>query len=232
MADHHPWHRQPGEGTAQYAAFCCYRDAGIERSLRKVIRAHLNARPTRTQQQRRILTHPRPDTYLRSVLRTWGDWSGRFRWQERVRAYDAWRDAERQREADRLAVESALRDAEENERQRTLRREEARAARTVARRLLMRALQGIEAQGIEGMSVRDILPHIQRIGVLLEVGQRLERMALGEVTDRTAVETEPAEETKREIAGMIFAEISEADAPQLEALKQRLLAIKDGSQNR
>jgi hypothetical protein len=232
MADHHPWHRQPGEGSAQYGAFCCYRDAGIERSLRKVIRAHLNARPTRTQQQRRFLTHPRPDTYLRSVLRTWGDWSGRFRWQERVRAYDAWRDAERQREADRLAVDSALREAEENERQRTLRREEARAARTVARRLLMRALQGIEAQGIEGMSVREILPHIQRIGVLLEIGQRLERMALGEVTDRTAVEAAPGEQATRYIADMIATELAGANVEELEALKQRLLAIRDGSQNR
>jgi hypothetical protein len=174
MADRPIWHRQPDEGTAQYAAFCAYRDAGIERSLRKVIRAYLNARPTKTQQQRRFLTHPRPGTYLRSILRTWGDWSRRFRWQERVRAYDEWRDAQRQREADRLAVDSAMREAEENERQRELRREEARAARAVGRQILRRVLKAIENRELEGLPLAEILPHLQKVGTLIELGQRLE----------------------------------------------------------
>ena len=175
MADKPMWHRQSEEGAAQYAAFCAYRDAGIERSLRKVIRAHLNARPTKTQQQRRFLTHPRPSTYLRSILRTWGDWSHCFRWQERVHGYDEWRDAQRQREADRLAVDSAMREAEENERQRGLRREEARAARAVGRQILLRVLKAIENRELEGLPLSSILPHLQKVGTLIELGQRLEQ---------------------------------------------------------
>lgn len=35
--NHQSWHRQPGESTKAYAAFCAYRDLGITRSVMRVV---------------------------------------------------------------------------------------------------------------------------------------------------------------------------------------------------
>jgi hypothetical protein len=110
-------------------------------------------------------------------------WAVKWRWKERALAWDVEQTAiERDQRLDRELREKA-KEHEEELRQRQLWKEEARAARTLARRLLMRGLQGIDAREIEDMGVREILPHSQRLATLLEVGQRLERMALGEPTD-------------------------------------------------
>jgi len=222
MAEH-PWDRQEGETDTAYQAFELFRRLGPDRTVQGAWEQYWNRPGNRRRAggKQAGMAHG----YFRA-------WSSGWRWHERALAWDEEVAAlARDRELDRELREKA-REHEEEIRQRQLWKEEARAARTVARRLLMRALQGIDAQEIEGLSVREILPHMQRISTLLEVGQRLERMALGEATDRTAVEAEPGEQAKREIADMIFGEISEADARQLEALKQRLLAIKHGSQSR
>lgn len=68
-----PWEQQPGESAKAFEAFAIYRDMGVERSLRKL-----------TQQLHKNLTTIR-------------DWSVKWNWQERVRAYD--RDLDRQAHA-------------------------------------------------------------------------------------------------------------------------------------
>lgn len=68
-----PWEQQPGESAKAFEAFAIYRDMGAERSLRKL-----------TQQLHKNLTTIR-------------DWSVKWNWQERVRAYD--RDLDRQAHA-------------------------------------------------------------------------------------------------------------------------------------
>lgn len=72
-----PWEQQPGESAKAFEAFAAYRDMGAERSLRKL-----------TQRLHKNLTTIR-------------DWSVKWNWQERVRAYD--------RELDRQAREQAVR---------------------------------------------------------------------------------------------------------------------------
>lgn len=71
------WEQQPGESAKAFEAFATYRDMGAERSLRKL-----------TQRLHKNLTTIR-------------DWSVKWNWQERVRAYD--------RELDRQAREQAVR---------------------------------------------------------------------------------------------------------------------------
>ena len=71
------WEQQPGESAKAFEAFAASRDMGAERSLRKL-----------TQQLHKNLTTIR-------------DWSVKWNWQERVRAYD--------RELDRQAREQAVR---------------------------------------------------------------------------------------------------------------------------
>ena len=72
-------------------------------------------------------------------------------------------------------------------------KEEARAARAVSRRLLKRVLEGVEAGQLEHMKVVDLLPHLQKISTLLEIGQKLDRLFSGEPTDITRKETDTRE---------------------------------------
>lgn len=58
------WEQQPGESAKAFEAFAVYRNMGAERSLRKL-----------TQKLHKNLTTIR-------------DWSIKWNWQERVRAYD------------------------------------------------------------------------------------------------------------------------------------------------
>ena len=62
----HEWDRQPSETSKGYGHFCFYRDAGKERSLRKL------AADARTTSKLRQLQH----------------WSSRWKWVERCQQYD------------------------------------------------------------------------------------------------------------------------------------------------
>lgn len=73
-----PWEQQPEESAKAFEAFAAYRDMGAERSLRKL-----------TQRLHKNLTTIR-------------DWSVKWNWQERVRAYD--------RDLDKKAREQAVKD--------------------------------------------------------------------------------------------------------------------------
>ena len=221
MGERHPWDRQGGETAKGFGAFELFRRLGPDRTVQAAWEQYF-LRPGGRRERGTKGAGPAPGYFKR--------WSARWEWHQRAVAWDEEVAAmARDQELDRELREKA-REHEEEIRQRQLWKEEARAARTVARRLLLRALQGIEAQEIETMGVREILPHLQRISSLLEAGQRLERMALGEATDRTAVETTPGDQTKRDLADIIVAELEGADVVALEALRERLLAIRDGSQ--
>ncbi len=180
MAERHPWHRQHGEGSRQYAAFCQYRDAGEDRSLSKAVERWLTKASTgdvlkRHREQRRYLTHPQPSGYVRTVLRRWKEWSRRWQWVARVQAWDDHvHELDESRRIDR-ELEARRAEQEENERQRKLRREEARAARTVGRQILLRVLKAFENQELERMELADLLPHLQKVSTLIEMGQRLEQ---------------------------------------------------------
>lgn len=83
-----PWDRQAGEGAAAFAAFTTYRDlAPDERSIRKVgrIRAKAGSQVS--------------------------EWSSRWRWVERSKAWDVHQDRIRQRELEAEQIEAARRHA-------------------------------------------------------------------------------------------------------------------------
>jgi hypothetical protein len=102
-------------------------------------------------------------------------WSACWRWHERAVAWDEEVAAlARDQELDR-ELKAKLAEQVEDMRQRKLRREEARAARTVGRQILRRVLRAIESQELEGLPLSQILPHLQKVGTLIELGQRLEQ---------------------------------------------------------
>ena len=110
---------------------------------------------------------------------------------------------------------------EEDRRQRGLMKEEARAARAVGRRILLRLLQAVEAGQLDRLGVPDLLPHLQKVATLLEAGQKLERLERGEVTDRT--ETQVSRDgLGRQIAAILLEAVA---AKQLDL--QALAAVRD-----
>ena len=173
MAEKPIWHRGPREGAKAYAHFSRYRDYGPDRSIRKAVRAYLES-PSKDSQPRRYKSHARPGAYLRAVTWAWGKLSRRHGWVERVEAYDAHQEEIRQKIANERAIDEMEREVAEEERQRKLRREEARAARAVGRHILLQTLRAIENRELEKLSLAEILPHLQKVSTLIEVGRRLE----------------------------------------------------------
>jgi hypothetical protein len=133
----------------------------------------------------------------------------------------------RDQESDQ-ALKARMAEQEEQLRQRDLWKEEARAARTLGRRLLMRALQGIEAGEIEDLNAREILPHAQRIATLLEAGQRLERLALGEPTDVTRQETGLSTQLEEKLLAVIQRYVP---AERWQDIAQELAALEEESRD-
>ena len=74
MADNLPfesWERLAGETSAAFAAFCCYRDCGVERNIRKAVESV--EKDTAAQGKK---------------YKVWRNWSTAFRWRERAGDYD------------------------------------------------------------------------------------------------------------------------------------------------
>jgi hypothetical protein len=51
-------------------------------------------------------------------------------------------------------------------------------------------MQGVEAEQLDGLSLEQLLPHLQKISSLLETGQKLDRLCSGEPSDVTRLETD------------------------------------------
>jgi len=181
----HPWERQQGESPQAYLAFECYRRiAAGERSLQRAWQDHCN-QPGQAR-QRRGKEAGRPHGH-------WTRWMFRWRWQERALAWDEEVSAlARDQELDR-ELKARLATQEEELRQRRLRKEEALAACTVARRMLLRVLQAVDAGQLDQLALADLLPHLAKVSTLLEVGQKLDRLLSGEPTDITRRETDTRE---------------------------------------
>lgn len=84
MDDLKPWERQPNETARAYECFKAYRDAGPSREVKAVYR--------------RVVGKPE----ARAVPGAWNGWIARYKWQERVRAYDD----EMERHAHQVAIEA------------------------------------------------------------------------------------------------------------------------------
>jgi len=92
------WDKQEWETMHAYRAFCVYRDLGRGRSLAKAFQANLELTKVNGGSSREV-----PDKqYCDGV---WKHWSTRYRWGERVEAWDL--------EVDRLAREQVMKEQAE-----------------------------------------------------------------------------------------------------------------------
>jgi len=182
-----PWDRQEGESSKAFAGFDCYRVLGPDRSLHAAWQRYCTRLGTLRDRRQA------DGEDARHCPGYWTAWARKWRWQERSAAWDEEVAAlARNRELER-ELQARMAEQEEDRRQRRLQLEEARGARTAGRQLLRRLLQGIEAGELNDLKASELLPHLQKISGLLEVGQRLERMFWGESTDGTRLETDTRE---------------------------------------
>jgi hypothetical protein len=210
------WEPMKSEGSRAYAAFELYRRLGPERTVEEAWRQYWS-RPGTRRDHPSISPPPR-------VMPYFSEWAVQWRWRERALAWDAEQaDIERDERLDR-ELQARAREHEEELRQRQLMREEARAARAVARRVLLRTLQTVDAGQLDQMNVPDLLPYLQKAAALLEVGQKLERLCSGEATDVTRLETD-LHDTVLKLADIL----QEFCPPERwEELVERLRRLEDG----
>ncbi|NCB72462.1 MAG: hypothetical protein EOM45_11900 [Clostridia bacterium] len=85
------WGRQEGETTKAYAAFCAYRDYGIDRSIQKVVNKYIE------------------NAWSMPLLLRW---SANHNWVKRCAAFDSYMDKERQKEYLAQTLEISRRQAQ------------------------------------------------------------------------------------------------------------------------
>jgi len=205
----HAWERQEGETATAYGAFEHYRRLGPGRSLQAAWEQYFTRPGTRQQRGNREARH---------FPGYWARWSARWRWQARVAAWDEQVAAlARDQELDR-ELRARVEQQEEEIRQRQLMREEARAARAVGRRGLLRILQEIEGQKLDTMGLAELIPHLKKFLEAVAEGQRLERLEQGEPTEITAwLSTGTADAIARVIERYVPEDEQEAVAAQVDA---------------
>ncbi len=191
---HQPWHRQPREGEKAYAAFLRYRDLPPrERSVAKATGVK-----------------DLPKTARKPYYSWWKEWSAKWHWRDRCRAWDEHQQEKAQKAADKVLIEAAIRKAEQRAEQKELHETEDWALRQMGRSVATRILEVVQGGGLNRLteartkSVR-ITRHrdgtVERIederkSILemaglavqaIEIGQKLERLDSGQPTERSEV---------------------------------------------
>jgi hypothetical protein len=93
------WERLPGESGAAYAAFCAFRDYGLERNIRKAVegqfgKAGLHEEFSASAKNSRASL----EAAAAKKYRVWRNWSTQFRWRERAMEYDNYTEKLKQAE--------------------------------------------------------------------------------------------------------------------------------------
>lgn len=209
-----PWERQAGEPVRYYRRFQSYLNLGPERSVRKACE---------------IAKLPRKGR--KPGFQSWRKKAQIWNWSKRARAFDEWQNEMRQNEADRLAVEAAIEEAEENERQRRLRIQEARAVRTAGGSIVKRFLEILQAGDLAGVGLerRKTVSQVgdkgtyertetetkgitellgQAVQAVID-GAKAERTELGEASERHEVTF--SEQTLRRLAEVVAERVPRED---------------------
>lgn len=157
-----PWDRQPDETAPAWAAFQTYRDmAPGDRS----ISAALEASGRKAGNQRLFET-----------------WSSRHGWPSRVAAWDAHLDRLAQARIAKTVTERAERQAKLG---RNLQAIAALPANELARRLEAGTLD------LKALTAKELMDLSARLATAAKQGADIENLAVGDVTDRTALRVDP-----------------------------------------
>jgi hypothetical protein len=96
------WERLPGESGKAYAAFCAYRDMGLERNIRKAAVRYADSLEfdgisggTEQRQGSKPSNSTQP---VEKRYRMWRNWCSLYRWRERSADYDRYMESLKQTE--------------------------------------------------------------------------------------------------------------------------------------
>jgi hypothetical protein len=93
------WERLPGESGRAYAAFCVYRDMGLERNIRKAVDGHFRKAELLAEFSPEAKTpHDTVDVLIGRKYRMWRNWCSLYRWRERAADYDRYMESLKQTE--------------------------------------------------------------------------------------------------------------------------------------
>jgi len=160
-ADGLPWDMLEAESAKAFAAFAVYRDLGRERSI-----DHAYERLTGRQLGNR-----------RAPGR-WGAWSTLHHWDERARAYDAALDARARAATEEKTIER---------RRRMLQRhsDEAEKLQEIAKVIREEFNDRVSVRGgMKFVDARLLVTLLAMVPKMVDTGQKLERLAEGEATER------------------------------------------------
>ena len=162
MAEH-PWERLEGETEKAWLSFEMFRQLGPERTVDGAFQRYW-MRPGNRRNNSGQAKDKTPAYF--------SHWAVQYGWWRRAAAWDGEVAAlARDQELDR-ELRARMEAQEEEIRQRQLMREEARAARAVGRRGLLRILQEIESHKLDAMGLAELIPHLKKFLEAVTEGQR------------------------------------------------------------
>jgi hypothetical protein len=154
VAEPLPFEQQTDESPQAFAAFVVYRDMGADRSLVHVSRIHNKS------------------------IATLGKWSTKHNWVERARSYDAALDARARQATEQEAIKRRRRMLDKHAKQAD---ELGQAAQMILDEFKDRvAVRG----GMKFVDARMLVQLLAQLPKMIEAGQKLERLAEGEATER------------------------------------------------
>lgn len=156
-----PFEQQPSESHQAFAAFCNYRDLGKDRSIDcayEVANGQL--------------------TGSKRAPRRWMEWSRQHNWVERARSYDAALDARARAGTEQEAIERRRRMLEGHA-------QTAKRLQDAADLILTEFNERLKVRGgMKGIDGRTLVQLLLGTPKMLDTGQKLERLAEGEYTDK------------------------------------------------
>lgn len=175
LLEHPIWERQKWEENTWYDAYLLYRDTPIheKRSVSNVYKRLLETWPEGAVPTKRAIYY----------------WSGDYRWEERVLAYDRYLDGKRMKQVLRRSTEMAERHA---------------TLATAMQQIVGERLRSLDPQSLTARDIKE----------WMEVSTRIERAARGESSDTVRLELHDGREQHVARAKEFYGQMS-LESPQM-----------------
>jgi len=158
----HFWERHPGETSKAYAAFCIYRDMGVERSYRKVLQV------------------------MDRTIGTIQEWTTKWQWVDRAAAYDDHLDRIKRKKAEQ-AIEKMI-ERQANQATALAQVMTLPVSKLIDRLNNDEQFAKKFAKQVQDLPAKDVIKMISRCGPTWASAVKVERLARGEPTDHSRVQ--------------------------------------------
>ncbi len=198
-----PWERIAGESRKHYSWFIIYRNLGPERTIKCAASLARDERVRYGQAAWNTLPKRAQD----SIWSYWRRIASKWQWKQRAEAWDDYRAALAQKHANERAIKAAIKEAEEAEAERQRQIEAGKKSVAAGLAVVRRIVDLFDSGGIEKLKLERIKTVVvaengsraeQETKAITELlsgalaaiaeGQRIQRIAQEQVTERKKVE--------------------------------------------